>query len=265
MIGITVLNVEGDAFDLIALGDLHYGASGQTRPLIRKSLKEAEKSTIPCKVISIGDNLENTIKHSEGGETTPQDAVEELADDFRAYIEKGLVEGFIIGNHDRNVTKAARAKADLLQSKVVEWNEAYKTNVFYATAHLLVIKFKNGGKNPSVSILLHHGFGGGRTIGTIFNNLEKMLGVVCNPDIIICGHRHVEGHAVIGRYFFNHQHNSLVKKEVHLVATGANLEDADYALRFGLPPSIPSNSRIKIRMSRNGQGEVLNVQVEGIR
>lgn len=271
MINITILDLRQHNYcEIDVLGDLHYGAHGQTRGAIRKVLRNAQanrQAGTPNYVVSIGDNLDNPQKHAEGGEMTPNDALIALSDDFRDAAFDGTFLGWIEGNHDRNLTRTLKMKCDLVKQLCHEWNAVANLGLFYSIAHILIIKLRHQKRTTSVAILFHHGFGGGRTIGTVINNLEKLLGVVSNPDIVVAGHRHVEiNGATIGRYVINHQYNSLVLKEIKLVSTGSNLEDAEYALRFGLPPSIPSNTKIKITGCRYDEHRPRPIiQVEGIR
>lgn len=271
MINITTIDLgQHNYAEIDVLGDLHYGAEGQTRSAIRKVLKNAQanrQAGIPNYVVSIGDNLDNPQKHAEGGEMTPNEALALLSGDFRDAAFDGTFLGWIEGNHDRMLTRTLKMKCDLVKQLCHEWNAIANPGLFYSIAHILIIKLRDGKLTTSVAIFFHHGFGGGRTIGTVVNNLEKLLGVVANPDIIVAGHRHVEINGTIGRYMINHQHNSVHLKHVHLVGVGSNLEDASYALRFGLPPSVASNSKIKIwgQPASNQRGPKFQVQVEGLR
>lgn len=269
MIDVTILDVGTDYVEIDVLGDLHYGAEGQTRKAIRGVIKNAQanrQAGISNYVISIGDNLDNPIKHSEGTEMSTTDALGQLADDFREAAFDGTFLGFIEGNHDRNVTRALKLKCDLVEQLTNEWNAQGAPNLFYSIAHILIVKLKSGDRTSAVSMLFHHGFGGGRTIGTVMNNLEKLTQVVANPDVVVAGHRHVEMSGTVGRYFINTRTGKLNLEKIHLVGTGANLEDAEYALRFGLPPSIPSNTKIKITASPDhNHTKKTNIVVEAIR
>lgn len=233
--------------ELVALGDLHYGADNN-RPLIRKCLKYARdkhQNEHPCYTVSIGDNLDHGFKFSEGNDMSPQEALEEFIGDFQPYVKDGNVLGFIEGNHDTRITKAIKSKVDLVDLAVNRWNEDYKQNMFYSTAMVLFIKL---GARHTFVVFMHHGFGGGRSTGTVVNNQEKLLGMVSNPDVIITGHRHVEAHTVIPTMVADARNKKLHLKPVHCVAVGANQHHSKYAERFGLRPGMQSNSIIQFRV-----------------
>ncbi len=225
-----------DYAEIVALSDPHYGG-GNDRPLIRRTLEyvaQRNAEGIPCLCIPMGDNVDNGHKYAEGGEISPERSASELRQDFDRYVKAGWIPGFIEGNHDNRNSRKLRSTLDLTRMQVDAWNQQYGLKMFYEPCMVLILKFN---KWHSTSLFFHHGR---------VKNPEQLLGMVCNPDIVVTGDRHRARHTTYGTYVLSKRTATLTKKEVHFVEVASNQYDTKYAIRNGLRPTVRSNTIIQL-------------------
>ena len=103
----------------------------------------------------------------------------------------------------------------------------------------------------SFSIYSHHSTGGGRTVGSKMNSVDKMRELVANCDVYVCGHQHLLGviHAVT--QLLNVTTGKVETVRQMLVNAGGYLEWNDsYAEKKMLPPLKVGSPRIHFIVKR---------------
>lgn len=182
-------------FHLYFLGDVHLGSSNCDEPKLLQTIDEIRQDENAlvflmgdvCDFISRHDwrfridNIAPWVEADDLGNSQVQKAIEVLSP-----IAKKIV-GVIQGNHEdvmeqafdnavhRNIVKGLQAR-DLGYSAFVRLNFAWKRG-------------KEGGNWNKLDLLLHHGWGGGRSDGADVNRLDEILRDY-DCDMVIAGHTH---------------------------------------------------------------------------
>lgn len=223
------VKVPSNEINVVVFKDLHYGAVDQDRTSIKRSIKTI-LDTPNTYGISIGDNLDLATAGSYGVigvDHSPQDAVDLLAADFRPLAEVGKLLGFVQGNHDTRVLRAIKAKVDLTEILVNEWNEIYGGCIQYGKP-AIVARFRTD-KTCSFTGVFIHGTGGGRNPGSAANWLPRIRNIAADADFYVQGHHHQPMAMWRNMNLIKSTPFSLQKKTQLFVTVGGAIDDAEYA------------------------------------
>lgn len=99
--------------------------------------------------------------------------------------------------------------------------------------------------NQQYRVYLHHTTGGGQTIGSKMNRVEKLKEIVVNADVYCGSHNHQLG-AVVSEYIFMKANGTHDKRKRWFVDCGGYLDwEGSYAERSMLPPTKIGSARIR--------------------
>ena len=176
--------------ELYLVGDTHYPRG--KRKKLKKVISEINRKK-NAYLVGMGDWVEGITQNDP--RYNPEEIAEYIAkhgsrinmideqwymfeQDIKILAEKGKILGLHAGNHG-----SAFARRN-------SYNELYKicrrNNIKYLGDGMAVFNIK--GKKGKVLMLTFHGSGGGTTIGSNYNKLERYGRVVSNADIIAAGH-----------------------------------------------------------------------------
>ena len=147
------------------------------------------------------------------------------------------------GNHERRSAKDA--DVDLMADVMYELGleELYRENM--ALVKLQFGNPKNNGQtNPTYTMAVTHGSGGGST-GNIINRNERFGYSLRDCDILIVGHSHKPAITVPGRYCIDNRNNTSVKPLLVVSATSW-LNFGGYAMQHMFTPTCIAPQVIRI-------------------
>ena len=123
--------------------------------------------------------------------------------------------------------------------------ERYRENAAY-NVFRLGDKSANGAKNPTYTMAVLHGAGGGMYIGSAANRNERFGAVIDGLDILVTGHTHKPITYPVGKLSIDPQNNRVSHKDFRVVVATSWLDYAGYAMRKMLPPTAHCLSAIKL-------------------
>ncbi|MHC4649185.1 MAG: hypothetical protein ACYTBJ_27355 [Planctomycetota bacterium] len=194
---------------IVFLGDIHYGAGGFSDKEFNKFCKVLDRLENTYFVL-MGDSLDfasrkerqQLINNPSIHETTRDrlnDMAVELADDLihKLSFMKGRLIGAIDGNHNYPMFING---AEISTEAYIAHHLGGK---FLGELGMVSLRFAIGNKKLTKTVVVHHGRGGGRTLGGSLNGVCK-LADVSDGDVFCMGHDHqlVAGkrsHTYLGR------------------------------------------------------------------
>lgn len=251
---------------LYVLGDWHYGSPRCDEKLLRKVVKEVEQDKDGV-WIGIGDLHENNLEGSCGS-TYEQflNPEEQLYGRFE-YDGKLRREGLfqilspikekclfmVEGNHGYRTTKVSGLVPDKLIA--THLNAPFKGIGCLSKLYVKDTMFK---------VLVHHGYGGGRTQGGKINAALKVRDLVPTADLTISGHTHTISRIPV--VWFDVSQGVVDRKNTPIYegrgwdyVCGSLLDyNGSYAERRVMPPAV--KGQIVIRLFHRTSGRSKKVQ-----
>lgn len=242
-----------DSVEILCCGDTHFGSPNHVKAMSEFVVNWVSKSRDRY-IVFAGDLLDAATKNSvsdsyKGG--NPQDAFQ-AAQTWVGQVDYGIGDG----NH--HIIAAVEGNHDDRYARETGLNEAY--NIF----HALKIPFGTGNddydgyksissisvgrdrhyskakRKPVVyTLFLHHGVGGGGTMGAKANMLHRSRNMVTNADIYVCGHTHQIMHDWAVNPFINNDKNKLVKQNLCMIMVPGMISGG-YADKKMMAP-LPTN------------------------
>lgn len=225
---------------LVPITDVHLGSKHCNVPYF-KSFVEYILNVPHCYTILNGDLAETATKTSVGRghfeeDMNLPDQLKTLKEILKPLAEAGKILGMGPGNHEERVANMIGINPMEMLAEKLEVPYFGYQGFFY---------FKLG--DIVYSMVVHHGAGGGGTIGSKANAAEKMNKVCANADVYFSGHTHAKMYHPDKIYVFDNEGN-LVSKIRHYVVGGSFVEYWDaYPEMKALPPSITGLTRIEFR------------------
>jgi len=218
---------------LIPIGDVHYGTENFHQGKWDEFCEWA-KDRKDCWYLLMGDMIDymssserNYVKISDFHEQTRKE-LETVSDGkVRAFCEsasflKGRTIGVLGGNHYFQYQSGMTST-----DKICEYFQC--RNLGVASMIRLIVKDANISKrskahSAKIDIYAHHGEGGGRTVGTSLNKLERSMKGI-EADLYIQGHDHKKAVATKSRIALTDSKHSLrlIQKKIHLIRAGGFL------------------------------------------
>lgn len=196
---------------LMPIGDVHYGAAGFPADRFRKHIEWGVKRG--AYFVGMGDIMEFTSRSQRGHLANMRDSQREFVDQANAEAvgklarlircSKGRWIGWLEGDHYHDFLDGTTSDQRLCQAL---------GGVFLGTSTLLDLrlhdpkrlgpqgKAKPSGNGCDVTVFAHHGKGGGQTLGSGLNLLERMVRAM-EADVYLMAHNHSEVTAPIDRLY----------------------------------------------------------------
>lgn len=237
----TVVKRDWPHINIYAIGDIHLGAPNACLNYLDRVIDTALADPYGV-VINTGDTMNCAIKTSVS-ETyhevmTVREAREYAFGRFKRLGDKYL--GGVDGNHEWRVEKS------IGDSPLAAVHSAL--GVAHDRAHMM-FRFEVG--EQKYDLYLTHGSGGGGTIGSVFNKLERAMNVV-EADVFVKGHTHRPG--AFKADVLRMGEKGSYRKEILCVSASSMLAMEEYAAIKGYPPAhiglVPIQLGGKARLMR---------------
>jgi len=250
----------GEPIYLIPFGDIHRNAPLCHVPKWLEFLEWA-KTKEQCYFIGMGDyndmasGSERMILSSRALHESTAERLDRLyREDTDILVRelsfmKGRIIGLMEGNHHgelRNATTTTQYMAGELECRYLGISSFIRLNFHMKKLHL----------SKSVDIWVHHGAGGGSTIGGSINSVQKMLNVA-RADMYFMGHDHKKWAAMVDTLQLEgKKHLELRHKKILMARTGSFLKgyepgEESYVAKAGMQPS--NLGVVKIEMTPRRQ------------
>lgn len=229
---------ERDDIIIYPIADVHLGAAEHMKKEWETFCKELLKQP-NAYIILGGDLINNATKSSVSNvyeEVLRPREQKRLITEMLAPLKDRILCA-VGGNHERrsakdvdnDITYDIMAKLDL--------EDVYRENIAFLKIQMGNIK-NDGRKNPTYSIAITHGSGGGLMTGSTVNRAER-FGYVFDGqlDCLIVGHSHKPFVTQPQKIHIDTQHNRVSYKPFKVVCATSWLEYGGYAVQKMLLPS----------------------------
>jgi predicted phosphodiesterase len=232
------------------ISDLHIGAKECMLTAWAAFVKRLKNE--PDSYITIqGDMMNNAIKNSVSDIyrelMSPSKQKKWLAEQLNDVKNKILC--VVPGNHE------GRSQREVDDSPL--YDVCCKLDIedrFRENAAFVVIrigdKAGNGQRNPTYTMVVQHGSGGGMLTGASVNRNERYGYAVDNMDILVVGHSHKPVLTKPQKIYIDPQNRKVSFKPFNVVQATSWLEYGGYALRKQLLPSSHALQEITLRGDR---------------
>jgi predicted phosphodiesterase len=230
--------------ELVCLSDTHIGDPFANEQALMKQIRYVE-DTPNCYAILNGDLMNNGTKSS------PTDTYTEAMSPLEQMIKavtllKPIADKVLAitqGNHERRTAKESGVDIARLIARELHLEERYSEGMAY-----IFLRFGDwgGGKHHqpvSYQILVTHGTGGGKTVGSKANRLADLV-AIADADLYLYGHTHQSMAYREGFYRVNQQKNLVTLVDRLFVNSGAFLDWGGYAEQAQFRPAIISTPHI---------------------
>lgn len=220
-----------DDLKLVLINDSHIGAPSANIELLKEAIYVAKHEN--TRVLLNGDYIEGIIKSSKA---EPHDQIMSPKEQADYFVElmmpiRDKIEGITEGNHDWRVERATSFDPVEIIAKDLGIREKY-----LGTRGIVGFSFNK----LFYSIEMHHGTGGGSTLGAIENSMKKLW--KSDSDVMYCGHWHKEFSKPLKKYSINKRHKKMIEEKKWLICGNTILDTAKYAIRGGYEESFPSQA-----------------------
>lgn len=221
---------------LIPIADVHLGAAEHKKREWDNFCANVLED--PCAYILLGGDLLNF-----GLKNSVSNVYEEL---YRPYTQKRMMTEMltplksrilaaVTGNHERrgmkdaddDVTRDIMCKLDL--------EHLYRQNIAFVKIQIGDTNI-DGTRNPTYSIVLTHGAGGGMLPGSTINRNERFGYVIDGADCLVVGHSHRPMVSQPSKLFIDSRHNRVSVRPFKVVVASSWLDYGGYAAEKMLLP-----------------------------
>ena len=239
---------------IVNFGDLHLGDRCCDKKTAYNVAKEIEKND-SMYWLSTGDLLNVALKNSKSDVYSSLSVKEEL-NELLHLIEpiKHKCLGIVGSNHHHRFENEVGLNLDetiCTLSSIPYLGEIAVIDVTCSSC--------------SYFIALHHGCGGGRSVGAKTNELQRLSEVISGADIYMQGHTHSFAHFAIEQPYIDRKRKAVQSVISHFVTTGHYLSwDTSYAQRLKLRPAPIGSSIVTLCGNQIGQHKTKKVIIDFI-
>ena len=239
---------------IVNFGDIHLGDRCCDKKAVYK-VAEDIKNNDDLVWVSTGDMLNVALKHSKSdvySSMSLKDELKELQDLVEPIKDKCL--GIVGSNHHKRLENEVGLNLDETICALTGIPYLGDLGVIDVTVD-----------NCSYYIVLHHGVGGGRTIGAKANELARLGEVISGADIYMQGHTHQLDYFPMEFPYIDRKRKSVQTICSHFFTTGHYLSwDSSYAQTLKLKPA-PIGSSVAILYGNSvGQHKTKRVKFDVI-
>ena len=223
---------------IVPIGDIHCGDKGFTKESRKKLQDQIDwvKATPNARIFLNGDLLNASTRISK---TSPYDQNMDLTEQKDLCVAifgqvKDQILGAISGNHEQRLE-------DFCGDNPLR-EVCYRLDIPYC-GYTAIIDFKVGWREDlkknliQYTGLFHHTTGGGQTVGSKLNRVEKLRSICRNADFFCGSHNHMLGAVPTIAPEYNSQAKKVSNRVQLLVDCGGYLKwDNSYAEQKGLEP-----------------------------
>lgn len=249
---IITCQIKSDEAYIIPIGDLHYGDKGFTGEAERKfeGYLDWVEERDNARIFLNGDLLNTATRTSK---TSPFDQKEDLQDQIdwvvaRLTRVKNKILGGVSGNHCARIEDFCGFNP--MNMVCMQLGVPY-------CGYTAIVDFKIGSRNKGVGReranatqytgVFHHTTGGGGTVGSKINRVEKMRTICRNADFYCGSHNHMLGAVPVIAPEYNSYAKKIYNRVQLLIDCGGYLSwDNSYAEVKALEPMKLGSPRIRL-------------------
>lgn len=234
------------------IGDVHLGVrehmSKEWKAFLRKILDDPVGYTV-----ILGDLIDNATRSSVADVweniLSPREQKERMVRQLEPLARAGRILCILPGNHERRSVRETEYNPayDIAVNLGIE--DLYRENMAF-----LCLRFGNpkydGMKNPTYTLAVMHGAGGGKKFGSSLNNLVDFGYVIDGADMVIMGHTHKPIAAAPEKIKIDIQNGKVSMKPFKVVNITSWLAWGGYASRKMLAPAGHAPQVITLRGKR---------------
>jgi hypothetical protein len=250
------IEINEDHAYLLVIGDLHMGdkAFGKESRKIITGYIDWIKRHDNARIILNGDLLNCATRVSKTSpfeqDMTLEEQVAEVAKILAPVKDK--IVGAVMGNHCKRIADFAGYDPTLSVLSLLGLPIA---DVYFK--HCGILKVKVGKRNRgmgkqgtgvSYTVVFHHTTGGGSTIGSKLNRIDKMrTSTISNADIYFGSHNHSLSAAIVQKNDYNPFSETVEVRDQHIISCGGYLEwNGSYAEAIQLEPMKIGSPRVRL-------------------
>ena len=221
------------------IADLHAGAleflSGEWHKFREKVLNDPN-----AYIIIAGDMINNATRSSISNVfdevMRPREQKRWLADQLADFAEMDKILCATDGNHERRGERDADDNPMYDVMAKLDCEDIYRPDMAFLKLQFGSVN-GNGLLNPTYTLAVTHGSGGGAQTGSSVNKAEKAAAYFEGIDVMVTAHTH-KGHvSKPAKYVFDKHNNRISRSYTVVVGCVSWLEWAGYAMRKLLPPA----------------------------
>ena len=149
---------------------------------------------------------------------------------------RGRILAACMGNHERRSLKESDVDLTYDIMCKLDIEELYRPNIAFIKLQMGAIN-GNGLRNPTYTIVMTHGTGGGIYTGASVNRSERFGYVIDNMDVLVTGHTHKAYVTQPSKIFIDGRNNKVSFKPFKVVNCTSWLRYGGYATQKMLLPS----------------------------
>lgn len=233
------LNKETERIEIVPLPCIHYGNPAHQALLLKWAIDYIKADPFRFGLF-MGDMIENAITGSKGdvyNDThSPIDQIDDIIRKFTPIA--GKIIAVLRGNHEKRTIRAVGVDPGMMIAYGLR-------RPYLGIEGIIRLKFGRDswtGNGLVYHIYAHHGWGGGRTMGSKINNLDRMTQRVEGCDVYMMAHTHQMAAYPSGIYAPSPRSDRIVMNMRLMVMCGSFLggnPGPEYAAEAGYQPTVP--------------------------
>ena len=230
--------------ELVCISDSHIGDPYANEQELMKQIRYVEE-TPNCYCIINGDIMNNGIK--SGKSDTYTEVMSPMEQLVKAVLTLKPIANkcFAItqGNHERRTAKESGVDLMRIIARELHLEDKYSEGMAYIFLHFGEQSSHLSRRKVPYTILVTHGSGGGRTVGSKANRLADLVSIA-DADIYLYGHTHQPMVFKEGFMRVDWRNHKLLNVDRLFVNSGAFLDWGGYAEQGQYRPSVISTPHI---------------------
>lgn len=220
---------------IIPIADVHLGDPLSDRNKLDNTLYYALQNN--AYIVLLGDimtaDIKNSVSNVYRAKLNPQEELEQAIQIFKPVADRIL--GIVQGNHERRIERETGIDVSKIFALEIGLQERYAPESI-----LLDIKI---GKNPHgkpyiYTVICTHGWGGGRKLGSKFNNTREAKNILYDADVYITGHHHCALFGAEGLRYYDKRTDKHYTLTQFLIGANGFLRYGDYSEQMSLTQQV---------------------------
>lgn len=240
---------KNDDITIIPVADVHLGAAQQMEEQFMDFLKMV-KDTPNVYLVLAGDLLNNGIKQSVSSiykERYMPSVAKHMMMELLEPVKDKILCG-VCGNHERRTIKEVDDDPMYDIMFALGKSNLYRENMAFVKIQLgnKDKSVADGTRNPTYTLVVTHGAGGGLMTGASVNRAERFGYVLDGADCLIMGHCHKPFTTQPGKIYIDTRNNKVSIKPFKVVCATSWLDYGGYAAAAMMMPSTHCLNKITL-------------------
>ena len=230
---------ENNDIHIIPISDVHLGAAEHMQKdweLFCQSVLETPNTFITLGGDLINNATRNSVSNIFKETMFPSAQKRKMAEMLKPLAREGRILCAVSGNHERRSQKDCDDEPMFDIMCKLDLEHLYRENMAFVKIQMGNVK-ANRVKNPTYSLVVTHGAGGGIATGGAVNRNERFGYVLDGVDCLIVGHTHKPFVTQPSKILVDTHNNKISFKPFKVVSSTAWLDFGGYAAQKMLLPS----------------------------